>query len=450
MQPRLRFLAWLLAAAAVIAPLAIWRLPGESPMPGRTVITYWEKWTGFEGEAMQATVDAFNQSQDRIFVKLLTVSQVDRKMLLSTAGNNPPDVAGLWSYNANVYADKGALLPLDDYCNRAGIGPEQFIPAYWRQCIHRGHIWALPSTPASTALHWNKRLFREAGLDPERPPRSIEELDEFAKMLTKVDAEGRIVQMGFMPSEPGWWNWAWGYFFGGKLWDGRSKITCASPENVRAFEWVQSYAKRCGVQQLQAFQSGFGNFSSPQNAFLSELVAMEIQGVWMHNFISQYAPSMEWGAAPFPYPADRPDLANTSIVEEDILVIPAEAKHPDEAFEFLKFVASEPGMELLCTGQGKNSPRVRTSPKFMAEHPNPYIRVFSDLAKSPNAVTTPAFSLWQEYSTEMTTAFDDIWLLRASPAAALQKVQARMQAKLDREIRQWQRRGKSYIPDEVR
>ncbi|HOS93358.1 MAG TPA: extracellular solute-binding protein, partial [Armatimonadota bacterium] len=146
----------------------------------------------------------------------------------------------------------------------------------------------------------------------------------------------------------------------------------------------------------------------------------------------------------------RPDLANTSIVEEDILVIPAEAKHPDEAFEFLKFVASEPGMELLCTGQGKNSPRVRTSPKFMAEHPNPYIRVFSDLAKSPNAVTTPAFSLWQEYSTEMTTAFDDIWLLRASPAAALQKVQARMQAKLDREIRQWQRRGKSYIPDEVR
>ncbi|HQK94641.1 MAG TPA: extracellular solute-binding protein, partial [Armatimonadota bacterium] len=200
MQPRLRFLAWLLAAAAVIAPLAIWRLPGESPMPGRTVITYWEKWTGFEGEAMQATVDAFNQSQDRIFVKLLTVSQVDRKMLLSTAGNNPPDVAGLWSYNANVYADKGALLPLDDYCNRAGIGPEQFIPAYWRQCIHRGHIWALPSTPASTALHWNKRLFREAGLDPERPPRSIEELDEFAKMLTKVDAEGRIVQMGFMPS----------------------------------------------------------------------------------------------------------------------------------------------------------------------------------------------------------------------------------------------------------
>jgi len=105
-------------------------------------------------------------------------------------------------------------------------------------------------------------------------------------------------------------------------------------------------------------------------------------------------------------------------------------------------------MELLCTGQGKNSPRATTSKAFMAKHPNPYIQVFDDLAKSPNAVVTPAFSLWQEYSTEMTTAFDDIWLLRDTPEAALRKVQHRMQVKLDREIRQWDRRGKPYIPEE--
>ncbi len=51
-------------------------------------VTYWEKWTGFEGEAMRKTVEAFNAKQDRIHVKLLTTSQIDRKMLMATAGDS--------------------------------------------------------------------------------------------------------------------------------------------------------------------------------------------------------------------------------------------------------------------------------------------------------------------------------------------------------------------------
>src|SRR5437870_1079337 len=89
---------------------------------GRVHISYWEKWTDFEGDAMRAVVNTFNRSQNRIFVDLLTVSQVEQKMLLATAGGNPPDVAGLYAYNVNVYADKNALLPQDDYCRRDGIG----------------------------------------------------------------------------------------------------------------------------------------------------------------------------------------------------------------------------------------------------------------------------------------------------------------------------------------
>jgi multiple sugar transport system substrate-binding protein len=436
----------LIALAVLVgAVLVVYGRPPEVTVPGRTVITYWEKWTGFEGDAMRATVDAFNQSQDEIFVKMLTVSQVDRKMLLATAGNDPPDVAGLWSGNVNVYADKGALLCLDDYCAEAGIGPEDYIPCYWELVQHRGHTWALPSTPASIALHWNKRLFREAGLDPDRPPKTIEELDEYAAKLTKYNDDGSIKQLGFIPAEPGWWNWGWGYFFGGRLWDGGSRITCASAENIRAYTWVRTYAEKYRVKQLQTFQSGFGNFSSPQNPFLSGVVAMELQGVWMHNFIDMYAPDLEWGAAPFPYPADRPDLANTTIVEEDVLVIPASARHPKEAFEFLKFVNSQPGMEQLCMGQRKLSPLAEQSEAFLRDHPHPYLSVFTDLAKSENAMVPPSFSLTQEYQSELTAAFDDIWLMRASPEEALTKVQERMQAKLDTEIARWARRGKSYV-----
>jgi multiple sugar transport system substrate-binding protein len=410
--------------------------------PGRAVVTYWEKWTGFEGEAMRDVVDAYNASQDNIHVELLTISQIDRKTVVAAAGGVPPDVAGLWSFNVHAFADKNALTPLDDRLTEAGITRDLYIPCYWDMCEHRGTVWALPTTPASTALHWNKRLFREAGLDPERPPETIEELDAFAKRLTKRDADGRVVQMGFMPAEPGWWNWAWGYLFGGKLWDGDSTVTCASPDNIEAFEWVQSYAKEYGVKALQVFQSGFGNFSSPQNAFLAEKVAMEIQGVWMHNFISKYAPELQWGAAPFPHPADRPELANVTVVGEDVLVIPRGARHPEEAFEFIKFVNSQEGMELLCMGQRKHTPLRAVSPEFLAKHENPYIRVFIELAHSPNAVATPKMSVWDEYRDELISAFDQIWLCRATPRQALEAVQERIQAKLDREIRRERRVGR--------
>ena len=61
----------------------------------RVTITYWEKWTGFEADAMRSVVDDFNASQDRIFVEMSAVSQIDRRLVLATAGGVPPDVAGI-------------------------------------------------------------------------------------------------------------------------------------------------------------------------------------------------------------------------------------------------------------------------------------------------------------------------------------------------------------------
>ena len=411
---------------------------------GRVEVTYWEKWTGFEGEAMRDTVDAFNVSQNAIHVNLLTTSQIDRKMLMATAGGIPPDVAGLWSVNVIPYADKNALLPLDDYVAASELDESDYISRYWDICYHNGHLWGLPSTPASLALHWNKELFREAGLDPDTPPKTIEELDEFASRLTTRNEDGEIEQIGFMPAEPGWWPWAWGQYFGGRLWDGKSKITATHPDNIRAYTWVQEYAQKLGVQQLQVFSSGFGNFSSPENPFLSNIVAMELQGVWMHNFIDKYAHGLEWGAAPFPYPADRPDLEGCTPVEADVLVIPRGAKHPDEAWEFIEFVNGQQGSEILNMGQRKFTPLLLVTDEFLSTHPNPYIDVFIDLAKSPNAFVPPQMPLWQEYSAELQTAFDQVWLDEKTPKEALQDVEDRMQAKLDRDLRRYERMGMAY------
>src|SRR5690348_6230091 len=71
----------------------------------RVTVVYWEKWTGQEGEEMRKVVDAFNRSQDRVFVKYLSISGVDQKTLLATAGGDPPDIAGVWQEQVAQFSD---------------------------------------------------------------------------------------------------------------------------------------------------------------------------------------------------------------------------------------------------------------------------------------------------------------------------------------------------------
>jgi ABC-type glycerol-3-phosphate transport system substrate-binding protein len=178
---------------------------------GRVVLKYWEKWTGFESDAMEEVVNDFNASQDRIVVEYNSVSQIDRRLMLATAGGVPPDIAGIYSGNIPVYAENNALTPLDRFARRAGISEEDYIPVFWNLCRYRKHLWALPSTPGCNALIYNKKMFREAGLDPDKPPRSIAELETFNEKLTRRSPSGRLETIGHLPEEPGWWNGLWGY-----------------------------------------------------------------------------------------------------------------------------------------------------------------------------------------------------------------------------------------------
>ena len=71
----------------------------------------------------------------------------------------------------------------------------------------------------------------------------------------------------------------------------------------------------------------------------------------------------------------------------------------------------------------------------MEGHPNPYIQLFIDLAKSPNAFHQPIMSLWAELSDEMGTACDMVMYGLDTPERVLAKAQERMDAKWQREKR---------------
>lgn len=433
-------------------------------------VLYWEKWTDFEGEAMGRVVDGFNAKERQrakdepgyrpIEVEMVVVSSIEQKLLIASAGGNPPDVAGIYSYMTPGYADKGALTDLTAFAARDGVERSQYVGRYYDLTVHRGKLWGLPTTPASVALHWNKRLFREAGLDPEKPPETLEELDQMAEKLTKWEVtlpngqkevrvgylpdvpadKKRLLQVGFLPSEPSWWAYGWGFVFGGKLIEG-DKVTTASPENIQAYEWTASYTKKLGVDPVQRFRSGFGSFATAQNPFLSGQLAMEVQGVWMYNFIKKFADGMQWGAAPFPAPAAHPERRGTGNAESDALVIPAGSKHPDEAWAFIRYTQLQPVMEELCLGQRKHSPLAEVTDGFYAKHPNPYIRLFRELGASESAWSAPKTGVWNEYGREMTTAADKISNLALTPREALTQVQERLQISYDRDRQIFLRRN---------
>ncbi len=426
----------LLLAAALLGLTARATEPGEE---GRVVVEYWEKWTGFEGDAMRAVVDDFNRSQDRIFVRMLTVSRIDQKMMLATAGRVPPDVAGLWAMYLTSYVENNALMPLDTLAREAGVREDHYIPIFWSLCRQKDFLWALPSTPSVTALHWNKKLFRQVGLDPEHPPATLEELEKFNELLTTRRPDGSLERIGHLPQEPGWWTRDFSNYFGGSVWDGGARLLLDEAPSRDHFRWAASYHERFGGDAMNRLRGAFGNWASPQNPFFSGTTAMTMQGVWMDNFIRQYAPpDFEYGVAPFPSPATLGGPPVT-IADCDILVIPAGARHPREAMEFIAYTQTRPAMEKLCLAQKKFTPLRDVSPEFLAAHPHPYLRTFIDLANSPNVRPVLSLPTVTQFSNDLATYINLVLLGRLGPDEARAALQARQQKALDQSTARWNR-----------
>ena len=427
LQPRF---VTLLAGIAVVACACSRPEPADPTGKGRTVIQYWYTWTNYEGEALRRVVDAFNDSNDKIYVDAVTVSDIENKLLVAITGRKPPDVASILWRSSHKYAAKRALIPLDDKMAAVGLQADRYLPSIWDVCHMDGRVWSLPLTPATTALHWNKDLFEEAGLDPDQPPRSIEELDRMAERLTKRGPNGEIVQMGFMQMEPDWWHWSWGFYFGGSLWNGKDRFTFDDPANIQAYSWFASYPEKYGRKEVETFRGGFGNFDSPENPFISGKVAMEIQGVWMANFIQLHNPDLRYGVAPFP--GLDPDTPPPAYIEGDVIIIPKWSRHPEEAFTFIEWTQRQDMLELLNGGHKKFSPLKEASPGFYETHPNPHIKVFVELAKSPRWFSTPKTVLADLFNDETRAAADSIWMGEQTAEEAMRDLQERMQPQLDR------------------
>lgn len=414
--------------------------------PGRLVLDYWEKWTGHEGSAMQAIVDEFNASQNKLFVRYLITNTVHQKAMIAILGGNPPDIIGLNSFSIPTYADANALLPLDDLAPAHGVHLNDYAPGMHAVMRFGGRWFGTINTAGTLALYWNKSIFsqhaeqlRARGLPPDHAPATIEELDSANQVLSRCEKNAPLGtapldRAGFLHMEPGWWSWIWPQMFGGSLYDpSRDAAIADAPACLRAYEWMQRTSKLLGVEHVQKFQAGLGPYGTPQQGFLTGKVAMVVQGPWLANEIRKRAPQLDYGVAPLPM---TEQLVNhrepLTCIDTDVLVIPSGAKHPEASMQFIAYTQRQRNAEALATAHCKGSPMARVSDDFLAEHPNRGVALHSSMARSPRAFVSPATPAWTEYKDVIDSAAQDIWKHALPASAALANVQRAGQAIFDR------------------
>jgi sn-glycerol 3-phosphate transport system substrate-binding protein len=131
------------------------------------------------------------------------------KALTAHKSGQPPHLAVLLSTDMFTLIDEDAIVPIDGL---AGSAEDKqwlggFFDSFMLNSRTGGKTWGVPFQRSTIVLYWNKELFKEAGLDPEKGPQSWDEMVEFAKKLTKTDASGNVSQWGVKIPSSGFPYW---------------------------------------------------------------------------------------------------------------------------------------------------------------------------------------------------------------------------------------------------
>ena len=130
----------------------------------RETIDFWYLWSGAEGAVVEEVIAAYNNSQDKYFVKGLSVPDV-QKMIVAISSGVGPDVYDNFGNNMVQYAQQGVAMELDSFIQAEGFDLSVFQEAAMAQQQVNGKTYALPLCLNVYALYYNKALLAKAGFN---------------------------------------------------------------------------------------------------------------------------------------------------------------------------------------------------------------------------------------------------------------------------------------------
>ncbi|HET9669432.1 MAG TPA: ABC transporter substrate-binding protein [Casimicrobiaceae bacterium] len=131
------------------------------------------------------------------------------KALTAVKSGDPPVTSILLSTDMFTLIDEDAIVPFDELIKTADDRKwlASFYPAFMENSQTGGKTWGIPFQRSTVVLYYNKEAFKDAGLDPNKPPGTWTEMREFAQKLTKRDASGNVTQWGVQIPSSGFPYW---------------------------------------------------------------------------------------------------------------------------------------------------------------------------------------------------------------------------------------------------
>jgi multiple sugar transport system substrate-binding protein len=399
---------------------------------GKVIVDFWTFW-GSETRRpiIEKIVNDYNESQDEVFVKhtFLPWGDIWTKNLAAIAAGNPPDVI-INDINSVAHRAKNEqAMNLSEYIKDDEY-KKQFYPELWKTVEYEGDPYAVPFNTDTRLLFYNKKAFKEAGLDPNKPPKTWAELEEYAKKLDKKKGN-KYERIGFYP--------LWGSF-GAESWmmnadggngyiDQDGNVQIATEEKVNALKWIKGWNDRIGVDNINAYKAEFG--SEQANPFIAGKVAMMVDVGTFYTQIRDYGKDMEFGVAPIP--AASEDSKNWSQGGGFVAEIPKGSDNPNEAWKFIEYLTGAKAQTHWATKNFDNVANIEASEEAL--------NILSGVDKEVYQATVDNLEVTKlqplpvsapDYQSKINPLIDAVLLGEMKAEDALNEAEKSVKAKLDK------------------
>jgi len=225
-----------------------------------------------EGNYLYTAIDLFNKSQNKVKVvaKHIPFGELKRQVTVAIVGKNTPDFMMIDNPDHASFTVMGAYADITDRIAKWEYSGEDFFPGPWRSTMWEGRVYGIPIETNTLALFYNVDMFREAALDPNKPPTTWEELTSYAAKLTKPGVYG--LSICAVATEEGTFQWL------PFLWQNGVDIDeLDNPKAVEALElWVNWIKKGYVSKEIVSMDQ----WSGVRVQFVNKGAAMMVNGPW--------------------------------------------------------------------------------------------------------------------------------------------------------------------------
>ncbi|MEM7537064.1 MAG: sugar ABC transporter substrate-binding protein [Chloroflexota bacterium] len=367
-------------------------------------------------------IAAFEEQNPNIKVEFENIgrsSEYYQKLQTTIAADLAPDVFYPATHIAYALASKGGLLPVDDYIAADGIDMAKYDQSILELYQSEGSQYCLPIDTAALVVFYNKEMFDEAGVAYPEAGWTWDDFLATAQALTAdVDGDGMTDQFGVEVFTNYWPMVVWTQT-GHALYDdirNPTEFLGAEEDSVAAVQWLADLINVHGVMPSAEQRADIGDM------FAAGKAAMNVVGHWR---VPRYLANAEFAFdfAPLPEGAIAANRADGSC-----FAVSASSEHPDEAWEFVKFLAGPDSMGVdLLLGLQQMTPVVlefQDSEAFLNPEGLEGSNKAAFLAGKDNlfSMYDPIHPVYAEWDALWKQELGEVWLGNATAAEAFERM----------------------------